>query len=138
MGLGDDSNGTTEEDYTAWKDALEKQIGDHFKLQPKESLYEPNFEIPDLDKKAQDLFEKQEKHAQADLQLQLHGGRLKLPASFARDLLGECKEDPSRHCLHLEFDLPSPSIRYETGDSLQVLKPISFPNGEWYKLDPTI
>lgn len=121
VGLGDDSNGATEEDFSAWKEALEQQIGDHFKRHPKESPYEPRLKIRAMDKAAQDAFERQQQHSvQAPLPTQVQGGCTALPVSFACDLIREGAEDPLRHCVHLEFDLPGSSIRYDTGDYLQV------------------
>lgn len=119
VGKADDSNGTTEEDFTEWKDNLfsifKKQLG----FQEKPQQYEPAFRIVEDDSLALiDLHTGQPLHLKAPRRTAVANSDIRpLPVSMARKLFST----KTRQCLHLELDTSEyPELKYKTGDHLAI------------------
>jgi NADPH-ferrihemoprotein reductase len=126
LGLGDDSQGSTEEDFLAWKTETDCAIAHAFRLRQCEALYAPQWNIRAEDELAgrlegiyqgEPVITKLEALPSTERVLSdLHV----LPITSAVGV-GTTTKDCSRHCLHVELDLHGvPAAKYDTGDYLQV------------------
>ncbi|KAH8690310.1 putative NADPH-cytochrome P450 reductase [Talaromyces proteolyticus] len=118
-GRADDSNGTTEEDFLAWKEALFFTIKGEFNVDEKSPDYEPTLSVVE-----------DESLSLIDLNVgepvrKLRGKKSMVACSPIYPLpLKSCRELSSssdRTFIHLEFDVSQyPEVRYKTGDHIAI------------------
>lgn len=119
VGKADDSNGTTDEDFTEWKQSLFALFRGQLGFQERPEKYEPTLQIvEDISLDVIDL------HIGGPLNLRnskktaatvstIHP----LPIKTTKKLLSTTE----RNCLHLELDTHDfPELKYKTGDHLAV------------------
>ncbi|KAE9368872.1 putative NADPH-cytochrome P450 reductase [Stipitochalara longipes BDJ] len=119
VGKADDSNGTTEEDFTEWKQSLFTLFRGTLGFEERPEQYEPTLKV--VEDTSLDIIDlhlgepiKPKSTKKSSLQSSLIHS---LPVTNARKLL-ETKE---RNCLHLEVDIHEfPELKYKTGDHLAV------------------
>ena len=118
VGKADDSNGTTEEDFTEWKSALFglfRSLGH----EERAAIYEPSLKVIEdtsldiIDLHNGEPIKSNSKSKALNKVSPIHS----LPVKTAKKLL----ETEERNCLHLELDLQEfPELKYKTGDHIAV------------------
>ncbi|CZR67340.1 related to NADPH-cytochrome P450 reductase (CprA) [Phialocephala subalpina] len=135
VGKADDANGTTDEDFTEWKQNLFTMFREELKLEERPEQYEPtlrvvedtSLDIIDLHHGEPVRVENSKKGAAATSPVQA------LPVKVAKKLLSTTE----RNCLHLELDTSDfPELKYKTGDHLAVWP--SNPTSETQRLVNTL
>jgi NADPH-ferrihemoprotein reductase len=119
VGKADDSNGTTEEDFTEWKQAifsLFRGLG----YVERAAQYEPTLKVIEytsLDIIDLHLGEPTSKSSSSKKRISPQSPIHALPVKTSKKLL----ETEERNCLHLELDLNEfPELKYKTGDYIAV------------------
>jgi NADPH-ferrihemoprotein reductase len=119
VGKADDSNGTTEEDFTEWKQAvfsLFRGLG----FEERAAQYEPTLNVIEdtsLDIIDLHLGEPSSKSSSTKKKINAQSPIHSLPVKTAKKLL----QTEERNCLHLELDLNEfPELKYKTGDHIAV------------------
>jgi len=121
IGMADESQGTTEESFMDWKEAILEGLGGIVTLIEHPITYEPTIEISEACVDEEDIYmgELSEK--------QLHGqtGRVayneKNPYAAPIATSRIISSVSNRNCVHMEFNLSEvPALRYQTGDHLAV------------------
>jgi NADPH-ferrihemoprotein reductase len=119
VGRADDANGTTEEDFFAWKESVFYTLKTEFQLEEKNPEYDPTLAVIEddsltlidlnLGEPVQRLYAKRSAAACSPIRA--------LPVKSCRELA-----TPSdRRFLHMEFDLSQyPEVKYKTGDHLAI------------------
>lgn len=118
-GEGDDGKGTMDEDYLAWKELVFELIHDELGIEQHAVAYQPQLEVTEQaeDKHAAgvSLGEPNSKHLTGNVDGPFdHNNPYLAPVSTSRELFA----DPTRLCIHAEFDLSALNVRYSTGDHL--------------------
>ncbi|PMD38570.1 riboflavin synthase domain-like protein [Hyaloscypha variabilis F] len=119
VGKADDSNGTTEEDFTEWKQSLFALFRGTLGFQERPAQYEPTLKVIEdtsldiIDLHVGEPIKPKSTKKSSSQSSAIHS----LPVKDARKLL-QTKE---RNCLHLEIDIHEfPELKYKTGDHLTV------------------
>lgn len=121
VGLADESQGTTEESFMDWKEAVLEDLGAFITLTEHPITYEPAIEISEVSVDDKDIY-----HGELnDKQLYGESGRAayneKNPYAAPIAASRIISSVPNRNCVHMEFDLSAvPAMRYQTGDHLAV------------------
>ena len=122
LGLGNDRNGATEEDFMVWKGGMVQQVAKEFDLQPVKRGYAPRIRIapPKIMDSSPDILQVHRQNTPTTPDM---SGAVALPIIRARRLTAAKNlvhgSVDLRDCVHLEFSLyDCPSITYETGDYL--------------------
>lgn len=119
VGKADDAEGTTEEDFISWKDAVFSVFRDQLGYEEKEFKYTPTITVeedPSLDIIDLHHGEPIQQHENAKTAATNSHIRA-LTVKHARELFSS----PHRNCLHMEFDLTDQvEMNYKTGDHLAV------------------
>ena len=121
IGLADESQGTTEESFMDWKEAILEDLGAVVTLTEHPITYEPTIAISEVsvDKKDIYLGELNEKHLYGQTGRVAYNKKNPYAAPIATSRI--IASVLNRNCLHLEFDLSEvPALRYQTGDHLAV------------------
>jgi NADPH-ferrihemoprotein reductase len=118
VGKADDSNGTTEEDFTEWKSSLFglfRNLG----YEERAATYEPSLKVIEdtsldiIDLHTGEPIKSNSKSKALNKVSPIHS----LPVKTAKKLL----DTEERNCLHLELDLQEfPELKYKTGDHIAV------------------
>jgi NADPH-ferrihemoprotein reductase len=118
VGKADDSNGTTEEDFTEWKSSLFglfRTLG----YEERAATYEPSLKVIEdtsldiIDLHVGEPIKSNSKSKALSKVSPIHA----LPVKTAKKLL----DMEERNCLHLELDLQEfPELKYKTGDHIAV------------------
>ena len=121
VGKANDANGTTEEDFLAWKENVFSFFRTSFGLVERDPEYEPCIQVVEDDSMtAIDLHlgePAQQRSAKKTVAASSAIGAL--PIKQTRQLF--TKPSASRSCVHMELDLSqTPHIKYRTGDHLAV------------------
>jgi NADPH-ferrihemoprotein reductase len=121
VGRADDANGTTEEDFFAWKENVFSYFRTSFGMVERDPEYEPCIRVVEDDSMtAIDLHTGepiQQRNAKKTAASSSPIGAL--PIRETRELF--TKPSASRSCVHMELDLSqTPQIKYKTGDHLAV------------------
>ena len=121
VGKADDANGSTEEDFYAWKDNVFSFFRTSFAIVERDPEYEPCIRVVEDDSMtAIDLHvgePVQQRNAKKSAANSSAIGAL--PIRETRELF--TKPTASRSCVHMELDLSqTPQIKYKTGDHLAV------------------
>lgn len=120
-GMGDDGDGTMEEDFLSWKENMWSVVAIALNLEEHEAKYEETFEVledSELTTAAENVFlgEPSKKHLT----------RAAKPFNVSNPFLGplvksqELFKLPGRNCMHIEFDLKGSGMKYQTGDHVAV------------------
>ncbi|KAI9662728.1 MAG: NADPH-cytochrome P450 reductase [Alyxoria varia] len=117
-GEGDDGAGTMEEDFLAWKEPMWTELTKAMRLEEREAVYEPVFEIrekPEMD--ASDdlvyLGEPNKNHLEGASKGPYNANNPYIaPIAESRELFN----DRIRNCLHCEIDIGGSNLSYTTGD----------------------
>ena len=117
-GEGDDGAGTMEEDFLAWKEPMWTELTKAMRLEEREAIYEPVFEIrekPNMD--ASDdlvyLGEPNKNHLEGASKGPYNANNPYIaPIAESRELFN----DRLRNCLHCEIDIGGSNLSYTTGD----------------------
>jgi NADPH-ferrihemoprotein reductase len=124
VGRADDANGTTEEDFLAWKESVFSALKTEFQLEEKSPKYDPTLAVIedhsltpiDLNwgEPVQRLYAKKSAAACSPIRA--------LPVKSCRQLATSSSSSSSDRCiLHMEFDLSQyPEVKYKTGDHLAI------------------
>lgn len=121
-GEGDDGAGTMEEDFLAWKEPMWAALSEKMGLDEREAIYEPVFgvnEREDLEDSSSEVYlgEPNKNHLE---------GRSKGPYNSHNPYIAPIAESrelftvKDRNCLHMEIDISSSNLNYETGDHIAV------------------
>ncbi|KAH8812391.1 putative NADPH-cytochrome P450 reductase [Xylogone sp. PMI_703] len=119
VGKADDSKGTTEEDFTEWRDSLFSMFRVKLGLEERPEQYEPTLRIvEDESLSLIDLHIGQPSHPKSSRRAAAsHSVIRPLPISDIRKLFAT----KTRDCLHLELDISEfPELKYKTGDHLAI------------------
>ncbi|KAL2811201.1 hypothetical protein BJX63DRAFT_433625 [Aspergillus granulosus] len=105
-----DANGTTQEDYLAWKESLLTYFREELGFAQSELVYQPTVSITqDASIEASTLNRGEPRHAPSPVAI---------PISRIRELF---EPSSDRHCLHIDLDISgTPDVVYKTGDHLGV------------------
>ncbi|RFU23791.1 hypothetical protein B7463_g12545, partial [Scytalidium lignicola] len=115
----DDSKGTTEEDFTEWRDSLFSMFREKSGLEERPERYEPTLSIvEDGSLSLIDLHIGQPSHPKASRKTAASHSTIRpLPVPVVKKLFSI----KSRGCLHLELDIREfPELKYKTGDHLGI------------------
>ncbi|KAL1593202.1 hypothetical protein SLS60_010810 [Paraconiothyrium brasiliense] len=121
-GEGDDGAGTMEEDFLAWKEPMWTAVCEALKLEEREAVYEPVFEIkerPDLSAEDDTVYlgEPNKNHLE---------GSQKGPYNANNPFIAPIVESTElftaadRNCLHMEIGIEGSNLSYTTGDHIAV------------------
>ncbi|TID25762.1 NADPH-cytochrome P450 reductase [Venturia nashicola] len=121
-GEGDDGAGTMEEDFLAWKEPMWQALADKMRLEEREAVYEPAFDIlerPELNADDEQVYlgEPNKNHLE---------GTSKGPYNANNPYIAPITESKElftakdRNCLHMEIDVSGSNITYTTGDHIAV------------------
>ncbi|BFZ58484.1 hypothetical protein PYCC9005_005547 [Savitreella phatthalungensis] len=121
VGMGDDGDGSMEEDYLAWKETMWVALTEVMSLEERETSYEPAFDVvedAELTTASSEVFlgEPSKKHLTRAAKPYNANNPFLAPVAQARELFTV----KDRHCLHIEFDLSNSGIKYKTGDHIAV------------------
>lgn len=121
VGLADESQGTTEESFMDWKEAILEDLGAIITLTERPITYEPAIEITEVNVDKKDIYLGELN----DNQLYGETGRVayneKNPYAAPIAASRIISSVPNRNCVHMEFNLSAvPALRYQTGDHLAV------------------
>ncbi|XBW35715.1 hypothetical protein QEN19_001285 [Hanseniaspora menglaensis] len=126
IGAADDSIGNTEEEYVSWKDAAFELIEQEFNLKGGENLlFEPMYEYINYNGADTKVFkgELNKNYLSAEKDKK-HIGPFDQSYPFLAEVSESkelCNPVSGRNCVHVEFDISSSNIKYETGDHLGVI-----------------
>jgi NADPH-ferrihemoprotein reductase len=118
-GKADDSNGTTDEDFTEWKQSLFALFRGQFGIEERPEQYKPTLRvIEDTSLDVIDLHVGEPITARASKKGAATISSVRpLPVTSAKKLLSTV----GRNCLHVELDTSHyPKLKYKTGDHLAV------------------
>lgn len=120
LGLGDDGKGTLEDDFAEWKDTTLAAIADHFHLPELEYTFKANFEVTESElAPTSDVFlgEPNKLHLRSKIR-----GPFTPQNPFAATIVKaeELFNSNDRNCLHIEFEIGTTTLTYDTGDHLAV------------------
>lgn len=124
-GQGDDGNGTMDEDYLAWKDAVIDSLRNNLSLEEHESKYEPVLKLSLSDSLSydDDIVSNGEP---SEAYISQKGEITKGPFDHTHPYLSainksrELFNSKDRSCIHAEFDLSPSNLRYSTGDHIAI------------------
>lgn len=120
-GMGDDGDGTMEEDFLTWKDSMWTELARKMNLVEREALYEATFSItedPDLDLESTSVFlgEPSKKHLTKAAKPFNANNPFFSPISSSKELFSV----KDRNCMHIEVSLEGSGMKYKTGDHIAV------------------
>ncbi|KAH6669068.1 putative NADPH-cytochrome P450 reductase [Halenospora varia] len=129
-GKGDDSNGTTDEDFVEWKQVLFSVLHERLGIEERLEQYEPSIRVvEDCSLDIIDLHIGEPLRAPGRSKTPAISHVQPLPIRVARKLL----TTSDQNCLHLELDIGDfPELKYKTGDHLAIWP--SNPNSEVQRL----
>lgn len=121
FGMGDDGDGTMEEDFIAWKDAMWASLAQRMDLEEREASYEASFSVVDDTELEQDstsvfLGEPSKKHLTKAAKPYNANNPYFGPIATSRELF----QAKDRNCLHIEINLQGSGLKYKTGDHIAV------------------
>ena len=122
VGLGDDGAGTTEDDFLAWKEEMWKAVAEKMRLETRETVYQPSFEVAEdemLDAESPEVYAGEYNAKQlAKITQGPYNSTNPFVATVteSRELFAR----KVRNCLHIEIDLSGSNLKYETGDHIAV------------------
>ncbi|ORY78128.1 putative NADPH cytochrome P450 reductase [Protomyces lactucae-debilis] len=118
-GMGDDADGTMEEDFLSWKEEMWTQVSQKMGLEAREVQYEPAFEVTEDDELSREsgsvfLGEPSKKHLTKAAKPFNANNPFLAPIATSTELFTV----KGRNCMHVEFDLAGSGVKYKTGDHL--------------------
>ena len=118
VGKADDSNGTTEEDFTAWKQSLFALFRSSLGFVERPAQYELTLKVvEDISLDIIDLHTGEPVAPKSNRKTRLTSPIHALPVKSARKLL----QTQERNCLHLDLDISAiAELKYKTGDHIAV------------------
>jgi NADPH-ferrihemoprotein reductase len=120
IGLGDDGKRTLADDFIAWKDHNLPLLAKALALSEKPYVFEPTFVIGESDAApSPDTFlgEPNRAHLKGKIKGPYTASNpFPAPLVTARELFAAGE----RNCLHIEFDISSSTVTYETGDHVAI------------------
>lgn len=129
-GKADDSNGTTDEDFTEWKQSLFSLFRGELGIEERPDRYEPTLRVmEDTSLDIIDLHVGEPIKPRSNKSAETIASIQALPVKSAKKLLSTV----DRNCLHVELDISEfPELKYKTGDHVAVWSPN--PTGEVQRL----
>ncbi|KAK5190844.1 hypothetical protein LTR92_009054 [Exophiala xenobiotica] len=121
LGKADESQGTTEEDFIEWKEALLEDLGQIIQLDERPMTYEPGLDVLEVCVDEQSLWmgEPSESALMNVTQKVVYNADNPYPAPIAS--AKTLSPVPDRVCVHMEVSIAgAPALRYSTGDHLAV------------------
>ncbi|PVH73461.1 riboflavin synthase domain-like protein, partial [Cadophora sp. DSE1049] len=117
-GKADDANGTTDEDFTEWKEVLFTLMREKLGVEDRPEQYEPMYRVvEDTSLDVIDLHVGEPIHPRGKRSTAATSSIHALPVKSAQKLLSTVE----RNCLHMELDTSEfPELKYKTGDHLAV------------------
>lgn len=120
-GMGDDGDGTMEEDFITWKDTMWSQLSQVMGLEEREATYEATFDITEDDELTQEstsvfLGEPSKKHLTKAAKPFSANNPFLAPIVASRELFSV----KDRNCMHIDFSLEGSGMKYKTGDHVAV------------------
>ncbi|ODQ63235.1 NADPH-cytochrome P450 reductase [Nadsonia fulvescens var. elongata DSM 6958] len=121
-GEGDDGDGTTEEDFLAWKEEMFSDWKEKFDLKEREALYEASVALIEDSALSTEsvgvyLGEPNKGHLTGNASPPYNGTN---PYVCEITSTRELFKSDSRNCIHIEFNLGTSGIKYTTGDHIAV------------------
>lgn len=122
VGKGDEARGTvaTDEDFMEWSDNILTMIAQQYNWTEAESRYEPEILIESTTVDFAKVYLGERSSAQLEGTTSAiinHRNPYSCPVAQSKELY----TDPSRNCLHMEFDLSGvPELKYQSGDHLAI------------------
>lgn len=121
-GEGNDNTGTMEEDFLAWKDGMWTALSKRFDLKQRDAVYNPIYSVVNEDKltrasKVVYVGEPNKMHLE---------GTVTSPFDAQNPYIASVTEstellnNSDRNCLHLEIDISSSNLSYQTGDHIAI------------------
>lgn len=120
-GMGDDGDGTMEEDFITWKDSMWSKLSEVMGLDERETSYEASFQVteaPDLLPESESVFlgEPSKKHLTKASKPFNANNPFLAPLSDSKELFTV----KGRNCMHIEIGLEGSGMKYKTGDHIAV------------------
>lgn len=121
LGEGDDTNGSTEDDFLTWKDAMWEAMGSTIDLQEQGSIFEPSFTVSETESVSQSetLFLGERSKDEVDGAKYSPSGPQN-PSIVPVKTCYELFKSEDRNCLHLELDIQKSDLTYQTGDHIAI------------------
>lgn len=121
MGMGDDGDGTMEEDFLSWKELMWEALARVMGLEERESTYEATFSVTpnaELSSSAESVFlgEPSKKHLTRAAKPFNANNPFFAPLTSSRELFSS----KDRNCMHIEVNLEGSGLKYRTGDHIAV------------------
>ncbi|PHH68274.1 hypothetical protein CDD80_118 [Ophiocordyceps camponoti-rufipedis] len=121
-GEGDDGAGTMEEDFLAWKDPMWTALVSKLGLEEREAIYEPTFELidrPELTPESSHVYlgEPNKMHLEGSAKGPFNAHNPYIAPVVASRELFSAKD---RNCIHMDIDVSSSNLTYQTGDHIAV------------------
>ncbi|KAH7129691.1 NADPH cytochrome P450 oxidoreductase [Dactylonectria estremocensis] len=119
VGEGDDAQGTAEDSFISWKDALWQSLRELQGLEEREASFEPSLVVTPYPPDTPGRSEKDTTVLElSKVQNDPTGTQKWAFVQVAKSQ--ELFNSPSRHCTHLELDTRGTGISYETGDHVSI------------------
>jgi NADPH-ferrihemoprotein reductase len=120
VGEGDDAQGTTEDSFIAWKEAMWKSLCEAMNLDEHETKFEPSFIIKEQGTTLEEQIYLGERSK--DELLGIHAAAPGPSSPVVVRILNsrELYNSQDRNCIHMELDLGGSGLRYKTGDHVAV------------------
>lgn len=121
-GMGDDGDGTMEEDFITWKDSMWSSLAEVLNLEEREATYEPTFEVhqDDTDSMTESslvfLGEPSKKHLTKASKPYSANNPFFAPIANSRELFSV----QGRNCMHIEISIEGSGMKYQTGDHIAI------------------
>ncbi|KAE8358128.1 hypothetical protein BDV27DRAFT_163870 [Aspergillus caelatus] len=120
VGEGNDATGMMEDHFMAWKEEAWMEIREHYELEESAAMYHPHLAITESPSAINDSI------YLGELNKSQLEGRQDGPFSSQNPFLAtivesrELFQQKDRNCLHVEIDIASSGMRYETGDHVAI------------------
>lgn len=121
LGEGDDANGSTENEFLTWKDAMWEVMGSTMDLQEQRSIFEPSFTVLETESVSQSetLFLGERSKDEVDGAEYSPSGPQNPSIVPVKDCY-ELFKSEDRNCLHVELDIQKSALTYQTGDHVAI------------------
>lgn len=121
LGLADESQATTEDDFIEWQEGILEELGQIIPLSERPITYEPTLNVLDVCVDEQSLWMGEPSEAALLGMTTKVAYNSKNPYSAPIAVSKTLSSVPDRVCVHMEINIAdAPALRYQTGDHLAV------------------
>ncbi|KAJ0413483.1 hypothetical protein BJY00DRAFT_306284 [Aspergillus carlsbadensis] len=119
VGEGDDAGGSTEDSFLSWKDEFWQVLSSVMELREQQIQCEPSFTVSGASAQSARVFLGERSVDELNGIQTTPSGRHN-PCVVPVKECSELFRSPGRNCLHVELDLSSSDLAYETGDHVAI------------------